>query len=64
MAKKNFNKENLNTWNELAPSLQEKFIDLENKLSDMDNNVNNDTKSVRIAFGYSAPKEPKNNSEL
>lgn len=64
MAKKDFNKENLNTWNELAPSLQEKFIDLENKLSDMDNSVSDDNKSVRITFGYSAPKEPKNNAEL
>lgn len=59
-----FNKENLNKWSELAPSLQKRFKDLEDAIKNQQTNINNKTDNARITFGYAAPSKPVNNAEL
>ena len=59
-----FNLEDKVKWTELSPSLQQKFIDLQDAISDQHFQYNEFSDGIRWTVGDTPPFNPKNNAEM
>lgn len=59
-----FNLEDKMKWSELAPSLQDKFIELEDAIKDQNVSYTQESSDIRWTVGDTPPFNPKNNAEM